>query len=305
MSMGLVFNQILIIFGYVAVGFLAGKCRIIHEEQRKFLTNLCSKLLLPCTILAAARLDMGPEAFKNLGLSFAVMMGVMGATLLACQLTARLLHMEAKLNAALTGLVTFPNCTFLGLPLCLALFGDIAVLYNSAAIVAFNILFFIFLLPLFTGGKFSPKSLLTAPTISTVVLLAMLVLGLHWPGPVQTVIGNIGSMISPMTLIIIGVMLSENPLWEILREKRVYPVSLIRNFLIPLVVIAVLSFMPLQRDVKMCVLVYLACPCATLTTIYAVQTDSYPELCARSVIFSTLLFGISLPAVIAVGQMIL
>ena len=49
-------------------------------------------------------------------------------------------------------------------------------------------------------------------------------------------------------------------------------------------------------------LVYLACPCATLTTIYSIQTDTYPELCARSVLFSTISFAISLPVVIAAGQ---
>ena len=132
--------------------------------------------------------------------------------------------------------------------------------------------------------------------------LAMLVLGIHWPAPVQTVVSNVGGMITPLSLIIIGVMLSENDLVSIFREKAVYLVMALRNFLIPVLAMLVLMAVPMDVQDKLCVLVYLSCPCATLTTIYSIQTDTRPELCARSVLFSTISFAISLPVVIAAGQ---
>ena len=52
--MRLVFSQILVILLYVAVGFVAGKARLILPEQRKYLSGLCSNLILPFTILSAA-----------------------------------------------------------------------------------------------------------------------------------------------------------------------------------------------------------------------------------------------------------
>ena len=51
----------------------------------------------------------------------------------------------------------------------------------------------------------------------------------------------------------------------------------------------------------MCLLVYLACPCATMSSIYAIQSDMEPELAARGVLLSTLLFAATLPAIIYVG----
>ena len=68
------------------------------------------------------------------------------------------------------------------------------------------------------------------------------------------------------------------------------------------VAMLLLTVVPMAGADKLCVLVYLACPCATLTTIYSIQTDTYPELCARSVLFSTITFAVSLPVVIAAGQ---
>ena len=86
------------------------------------------------------------------------------------------------------------------------------------------------------------------------------------------------------------------------REKAVYLVMALRNFLIPVLAMLVLMALPMDVQDKLCVLVYLACPCATLTTIYSIQTDTHPELCARSVLFSTITFAVSLPVVIVAGQ---
>lgn len=305
MSMSLVLQQIIVIFCYVAVGIGAGKLGIITPEQRKFLTKLCSGLILPFTILSASSMEVGAEGFRSLGLAMAVFFLMIGGTMAGSLILFRLGHGEEKFRAAMTSLISFPNCTFLGLPLCQALFGDIAVLYNCAALIAFNVLFFTVQLPLFTGGKMRLKAILTVPTMATFMLLAMLALGLHFPAPVQTAFSSIGSVITPLSLIIIGVMLSENDLLSLFREKAVYLVMALRNFLIPAVTMLVLTAVPMAAADKLCVLVYLACPCATLTTIYSIQTDTHPELCARSVLFSTISFAISLPVVIAVGQILL
>ena len=302
MSMNLVLQQILVIFCFVAVGVGAGKLGIIDPDQRKYLTKLCSSLILPFTILSAASMELSPEGLRSLGIAFGVLFLIFGGTMAGSLLLLKAFHAQDKYRSAMTGLITFPNCTFLGLPLCQALFGEIAVLYNCAAMIAFNVLFFTVQLPLFTGGKVNFKAILTVPTLSVFGLLAMLVLGIQWPAPLQTVISSIGSMITPLSLMIIGVMLSENDLLALFREKAVYLVMALRNFLIPAVSALLLMAMPMNPRDKLCVLVYLACPCATLTTIYAIQTDTHPELCARSVLFSTIFFAVSLPIVIAAGQ---
>lgn len=301
-SMNLVFEQILIIFGYVAVGLGAGKLGLINPEQRKYLTRLCSDLMLPFTILSAASMEVGGDEFRSLAVALVVMFAVIGGTMALSLTACRGLRAERKLSVALTSLIAFPNLTFLGLPLCMALFGELAVLYNSAALIAFNVVFFVAQAPLFTGEKMSPRAVLTVPTIATFGLLGMLILDLHWPAPVQTVMTNVGSMVTPMSLIIIGVMLSESDFLSIFREKTVYLVVILRNFLIPIISLLILRFIPLDTPVRLCVLVYLSCPCATMTSIYAIQTDTRPELCARSVLLSTVAFAASLPFVIAAGQ---
>lgn len=299
-SMNVVFTQILVILLYILIGYAAGKLRLINADQRKYLTTICTNLILPFTILSASNQTISHNQMAELGLSFLLMLGLFIATTTIAMLVQR--HTPRPLKVTTTSLVTYPNCTFLGLPLCRALFGDIAILYNAVAMVAFNVLFFTWQSSAFTGKSFRPRNLATPGTIATALLLLMLFAGIQFPAPVQTVVSSTGAMITPLSLIIIGVMMSENRFVLILKERRAYVITLVRNLTVPLVALLILITLPGDGPSKLCQLVYMACPCATLTSIYAIQNDMEPELAARSVLLSTLAFALTLPLVIAVGM---
>ena len=304
-SMDIVFTQILVILLYVAVGFAAGKFGLISAEQRKSLSRLCSDLILPFTVLSAASQSVGRREIASLGLLVLLILLTFVLTTAAALGVQRLGKTPYSVKVTTASLLTYPNCTFLGLPLCRALFGEMAILYNAVFLLAFNILFFTWQYTMFTRKKFEIRSLITPPTVSTLLLVFMLALGLHFPAPAETVIANTGAMISPLSLIIVGVMMSENKLTSILKERRAYLITLIRNLLIPFAFMLILRLLPLESASRLCLLVYLACPCATLTTIYAIQCDCEPELAAHSVLMSTMFFAATLPLIVYTGTRVL
>ena len=300
LSMDVVFTQILIILLYILVGYTAGKLRLIDADQRRYLTTLCTNLILPFTILSASNQVVTLKQIADLGLSMALMIGLYAATTFTVMLLLR--HRPVSERITLASLVTYPNATFLGLPLCRALFGDMAILYNAVAMIAFNLLFFTWQVSAFSGKGFRLKNLATPGTVATLLLIVMLCVQARFPAPVQTVVSSIGAMITPLSLIIIGVMMSENRLSLILKERRAYAVTLFRNIIIPLIAMTLIRLLPGDGASRLCQLVYLACPCATLTSIYAIRYDMEPELAARSVVMSTLFFALSLPLVLSVGM---
>ena len=64
--MSLVFSQILVILLYVLTGYAAGKLGLISPAQRKYLTRLCSSLILPFTILSATSLTVSGEQLMSI-----------------------------------------------------------------------------------------------------------------------------------------------------------------------------------------------------------------------------------------------
>ena len=305
MSMQLVFSQILIILIYVVIGYCAGKFHLIDPEKRRFLSKLCSDLILPFTILSATSQELSGDDVHDLLIALLASCCVFLGTTALSLLFHRIRKTSQVRTAAMTSLITYPNCTFLGLPLCLALFGEKAIFYSAVMIIVFNVLFFTLQYSLFLPGKFNPKKLCTPATIATALMLLMVALRLHFPSPLQTAVSSIGQIVSPLSLIIIGVMLSENRLALIFTQKTSYIITGIRNLLIPVLVILLLKPLPLDTMSKMCLLVYLGCPCATLTTIYAMQLDQEPVLCVNTVLLSTLCFSFTLPLIILIGQALL
>ena len=304
-SMDLVFTQILVILLYVVIGYAAGRFRLISPDQRRYLTRLCTDLVLPFTILSASSQSVSSGELLQMGaVTGGILMIFALVNFLATVLQKHLRVPEGRLVTT-SSLLTFPNCTFLGLPLCRALFGDVAVLYNAMYMVAFNVLFFTWQASAFTGKGFRLKSLLTLPTLATFVLVGMLALGWRFPAPVQTVFSSTGAMITPLSLIVIGVMMSENRLADLFREKGAYLVTLLRNLVIPLLSLFFFRSLTLPSASKLCLLVYMACPCATLTSIYAIQNDKEPEYAARAVLMSTLFFALTLPFLVWTGGKVL
>ena len=180
----------------------------------------------------------------------------------------------------------------------------VGTLYGAAGIIAFNLLFFTLQISLFTRQKFHPKIFLTPLNISTFVLILMLIFHVHFPRPIQTVCSNIGGITTPLALIIVGVMLADGNLLQIVTEKRAYVISLIRNLICPLIMLVVMALLPLDPNLRMAVLIYVACPVANLTSVYAIQHDMEPALCARATLLSTILFAATIPFIIWLGQLV-
>ena len=105
-------------------------------------------------------------------------------------------------------------------------------------------------------------------------------------------------------LIIVGVMLADGNLLQIVTEKRAYVISLIRNLICPLIMLVVMALLPLDPNLRMAVLIYVACPVANLTSVYAIQHDMEPALCARATLLSTILFAATIPFIIWLGQLV-
>ena len=293
MSMQIVFEQILIIFGYVIVGYVAGKKNLITKEQQRYLSKLVSSLILPFTVLSASSMEASGQDIVNVAIAVTLLFSCMALTSAGCMLYAKIKRVPEKKRAAYTGLCTYPNCTFIGMPLCIALMGEWGTLYGAAGIIS-----------LFTRQKFHPKIFLTPLNISTLALILMLIFHVHFPRPLQTVCSNIGGITTPMALIIVGVMLADGNLLQIVTEKRAYVISLIRNLICPLIMLVVMALLPLDPNLRMAVLIYVACPVANLTSVYAIQHDMEPALCARATLLSTIIFAATIPFIIWLGQLV-
>ncbi|MFI3168978.1 MAG: AEC family transporter [Faecalibacterium sp.] len=305
MSMSVVVQQVLVVFGYVLVGWMACKIGVLGNKVNDSLTNIIVKITLPFSIIAAADVDTSGSDLANMGWTALVLLisYMISAALVACY--ARVKKLTPEQHAIYNGLCVFPNSGFIGIPLCVALMGDRGMLYGAAGMVAYNAFFFTYQYLLFRPNeKIRLKLFLTPLNLCVVALGLMLALGVRLPTTIQTVTYNVGAMTTPLALMIIGAMLAEGDLMSLLRSKKSYLFTLLRNIVFPLALLCVLAVLPFDYEMKLATIMYAACPCANLTVVFAAQAKMETELCAKTILLSTLFFLVTLPFILWVAQIV-
>lgn len=304
MSMSVILQQVLVIFGYVLVGWVACKLGVMDGKINKTLSDIIVKITLPLSIIAAADVEVGGNDLANMGLTALVLITSYIVVSAVVRCVAKVKGFSPEQLAIYNGLAVFPNSGFIGIPLCVALMGERGTLYGAAGLVAYNGLFFTYQYLLFNPKEKVRLKLFATPLNACVaILVLMLAFGIRLPGAVQTVTYNVGAMTTPLALMIVGTMLAEGDVLDVLRSKISYLFTLVRNLIVPLVTLLVLALLPFDYEMKLATIIYAACPCANLTVVFATQAGMDSELCGKTILLSTLLFMASLPFILWVAQL--
>lgn len=306
MAISILLQQILIIFMEIGLGVVAAKLGIIDGKSSKILSNLVMTITLPCTLLASTNISGGTDTVLLMLLGFALLFGLYLVCTVFCLVMSKPLKLTPGQKAVFIGTAVMPNSAFVGIPLCTALLGDaVGTVYSAAGIMAYNILFFTYVTRLFQPEqKFSIRSFLTPTNITTAIMVAMLLLGVHFPAPVQSFVGAVGGCTTPLALMIVGVMLAGSSLKDLIRKPFVYLITALRCIVFPLAFILFLWLLPIDRTLCMGISILAVCPSGSLAAVLARQYDMEGELASQAVAQSTLFILISIPALLSLAGML-
>ena len=134
--------QTLVLFILMAVGFGAGKARVLDEAGVKGISRLLVNFILPALIIESMQRPFTPElrdfAYKMLGASFLAY----AAAFPLSWLFVRAIGAKGPERGADTFGAIFSNCAFMGFPVVEAIFGKDAIFAASIANIPFQLLAF-------------------------------------------------------------------------------------------------------------------------------------------------------------------
>ena len=192
----------------------------------------------------------------------------------------------------------YTNCGFFATPLVLAMFGTEGVLYITAYIAMTNFFMWTQGIGVFTG-KMKFKQLvncLKAPTIIAIFLGVILFFcQIRIPDFLYDPINFIGSMNSPLAMIVAGTFIDQTNVLKALTKLRLYYTSVVRLIAIPLICIVLFTFLPVDRTVALTVLVGAAAPCAVSIMMFAAKYECDEKYAAELFSVCTLISIISIP----------
>ena len=255
-----------------------------------FVSRLVLEIGAPCLIFSSfMEQDIDMQVFRQMSVAALVSMLLFG-------LAGSVVLYLAKLDQR-TWLPSqmFPNVGNMGLPLCLLAFGQEGLALGMTYFMI-NTVFGFTIGVMITSGKLSFRELLKNPTFySVLITLLFLFMGIKPWTWVQNTTKLLGNFTIPLMLIAMGVSLAR---FEITSVKRSLLIALLRlgmGFAVGVLVVEMLDLSGVMRGIT---ILQSSMPVAVFSYLFAVRYNRSPEEVAGTVVISTLLSFVSLPALL-------
>ena len=306
--MELVFGKILSIFMIIAVGFAANKADIMPMAANKYLVGLLIRVTCPCMIVASITSNELRE--DTLSLSLQTLIGAVifftVSALVGWFICAKIVKVLPRENI---GVYTYSfgsiNSGFIGFPITLALFGS-SILY---LMVIHNVLLSLYLYTFgimlvnigASGRKLDFKGFLNSfkniNSIAAGVSIIMLFMGLKLPTVIFDCVDMIGDATTPLSMLIVGMQLGDCDFREVLKNRKLLGISLLKMLLLPVLTFLLVNWLPLDVSVKVCLVFAASFPVAVaVVPVTSEQNRDY--LIAAEMVAITTLFSLAvIPAV--------
>lgn len=288
-------KQVFELFILILCGVVIGKIKMVNEEGKGMLSNLLIYFVVPFMIINSYMSGYNAEILKNMGrmLFYSILTICIG---MALSIGITFL-MKKEVRGIIRFATTFSNAAYMGFPLIQAMYGSEGVLYASVYVTVFNILLWTVGI-VYVSESMSFKELLkkivTCPPIISVADV------------LKDTFNVVGGMNTPLSMIITGITISQFPLLSILKDKRVYFTVILRMFIIPVICTLVMYLIHARGMVAVITIILEACPCAAITTLFAIKFGHDQKLAVGAVTLSTLISIITLPCLaLLAGEIIM
>lgn len=294
-------TQMLMIFGIVIVGLFAAKRNLWSGDLDRKLSVFIMNISMPALILASV---MGKDLnFENSELMALGVVAVVNYIVLIG--LAYLIPYLFKVNKARLGIsrfmLAFGNVSFIGYPVCDAVFGPKAVFCASVLNIPFNLLVFTIGVSFINGGKaksaFSPKLIFSPCVIASLIAVVIAIARIQTPAPIGQWFHLLGDLTTPCALLIIGSSLSHIPVRDMLGNRFVYSMTLLRLIILPLAVGGVLALMGVNPFVSDVAVVLSAMPVATNGIMLCLQYGKDERVMTQGLFITTLFSVLTIPIV--------
>lgn len=306
-----VLSSIIPIVFLIVLGFILHEKQFLAKGLDRNLTFLVMNVALPASVFLSVVNNLTVKTLEELAKPLAIGLLAFAANYSISYVLMRLVRVPRGRRGVFLNTIVNANTIFIGMPLNQALFGTEAVSY-------FLVYYVLNTLSTWTigsvliardsrteqasGGKMNLKQILSPPILGLLAAIPVLLLGLHLPKPITGSLSYLGSLVTPLSLLYIGIVLSEAGLKSVRFDKDTIVALLGKFVLSPCLMAAALllagSFgIALPSLLKNTMIVQAAVPALTVLPILAGDADGDVEYATNVVVTSTILFVIVIPIV--------
>lgn len=316
-DISVVTSTVFTMFIVICIGFIAAKLNIISGDFSKKLSDLIIKICQPFLIISAViKVEYTDENFKT-GLMILILgIGVHIFSAIIAYFASIPLNKNFDERTLSEFSMVFSNCGFMGFPILSAALGDIGLFWGAFYCVTFNLLEWTYGFVILSRKRSDIKPTLkkTIVNYGTIpCMIGFLLFMCRWSIFEKTVVGTcltnafeyMGSLCTPVSLLIIGAMLARIPVKKLVTSLPVLYTCLFKLIIIPLLTALLLALIGLSDDIVIFASIMAGLPTAANSVMIAEKYDFSSDHTAHIVAVSTLLSPLTIPVVILIANFIL
>lgn len=305
MEISAIVNSVLSLFIMILVGVYSSKKKIITPAINKALTDILIQVALPFMIVTSFMFTYDDAIKSNIIKTF--FYSLIAYVIVIIVSYVLIFPIKNDKKTILHFANVFTNTGYVGFPILNSIYGAEGVIYGSV----FNMFFVIFVwtygLKLFEGNLERKKikqeimNILLNPSIIAVIIgIIIMVLDIQLPEALLSSMNSIGGMTGPISMIIIGVILSNVRIRKHLNDWTIYYGITTKLIIIPLFIYLVFLFLGDISKASITVIIMTAMPASTMTSILGESYNKEKEYAAIIVSATTLLSLITVPILLRI-----
>ena len=304
----------------IALGYWLRTSGKLGDQFKGNISYLIMNIALPASIFVSVLKYLNRQKLFGLtgGLIYAII--CFALSYLFAWILCKLLRIRKGRRGTFINAITNANTIFIGLPLNIALFGQKSMPYfliyyvlNTVSTWAIGVFFISSDDPTAQKNKqqkFNWKKLLPAPLVGFLIALICLLVEVPIPGWITAVLSMVGGIVTPMSLIYIGIILADAGLKSIHLDRDTIWALLGRFILVPALMIILIvvgaNWLPaLTGLAKQTLVVQSATPALAVLPILVGESHGDVQYATNVVTTSTVLFVIVVPLVLEITQILI
>lgn len=200
----LLMEQILELFLIMLAGFFIVKLHLLKDSDSRIVSLIVLYLVIPCAILESFSIEYTKETLLGLALAAAAAIVIQILFILITTLLSKIFSFDGIEQATLI----YPNCGNLIIPLVGAVLGDEWVIYSFGYMATQTVLMWTHCINLISGRRdYKLKNIfLNVGVISILAGVCLFIFQIALPDPLMSVIGKLGDMMGPLSMLVIGML---------------------------------------------------------------------------------------------------
>ncbi|MBQ8248663.1 MAG: AEC family transporter [Clostridia bacterium] len=301
------FEQTLILFIFIAVGFGLARAKIVHSEHAKILSELLMYVFLTCSCVSTFSSNFTVEYITEkypLIIASAILIVVVGVVM---HFVAKPFSQKPYERAIYEYSLVMPNYGGVGYPIVMGIFGSVGLTDFMVFVLPIAVYTYTYGYCSLTKRSLSFKNLFSMKTLlmlANPIMISMLfgmvmgITGLTLPGFLDSAVNSASGCLAPVAMLVVGITISDFNIKKLLSNKRAYIVTAMRLVIQPVVIGGIMWLCGIRGDILMYTVIFLALPCGMNTVTLPRLFDENCEIGASMALISNILACVTMPLVL-------